>query len=136
MIAEHLDDLAAVTSTKQACALVGARRGHDLPAAPTPRHLARRHQGRRRSTSYHENEIAQSSCAHNGAALAKYWMHNGFLTVNGEKMSKSLGNFFTIHELLDVMHRRRFFVSCFSQQYHRQPQDFTREGLRQSKTML
>jgi len=50
---------------------------------------------------HHENEIAQSECAHGGAALAKVWMHNGFLQVEGEKMSKSLGNFFTIRELLE-----------------------------------
>ena len=41
---------------------------------------------------HHENEIAQSRCAHDGAPLAKYWMHNGFLTINSDKMSKSLGN--------------------------------------------
>ena len=45
---------------------------------------------------HHENEIAQSSCAHDGAPLATYWLHNGFLMVNGDKMSKSLGNFFTV----------------------------------------
>ena len=50
---------------------------------------------------HHENEIAQSEGAHHGAPLAKVWMHNGFLQVEGEKMSKSLGNFFTIRELLE-----------------------------------
>jgi cysteinyl-tRNA synthetase len=49
---------------------------------------------------HHENECAQSRCAHPHGAYAKYWVHNGFLTVNGEKMSKSLGNFITVHELL------------------------------------
>lgn len=49
---------------------------------------------------HHENEIAQSTCAHEGSHYAKYWVHNGFLTVNGEKMSKSLGNFITVHDLL------------------------------------
>ena len=49
---------------------------------------------------HHENEIAQSECAHHGKPLARYWMHNGFLQVEGEKMSKSLGNFFTIRDLL------------------------------------
>lgn len=50
---------------------------------------------------HHENEIAQSTCAHEGSHYAKYWVHNGFLTVNGEKMSKSLGNFITVHDLLE-----------------------------------
>ena len=49
---------------------------------------------------HHENEIAQSDGAHHGRPLATVWMHNGFLQVEGEKMSKSLGNFFTIRELL------------------------------------
>ncbi len=49
---------------------------------------------------HHENEIAQSTCAHEGSRYATYWVHNGFLTVNGEKMSKSLGNFITVHDLL------------------------------------
>ncbi len=50
---------------------------------------------------HHENEIAQSTCGHPGSHYAKYWVHNGFLTVEGEKMSKSLGNFITVHELLE-----------------------------------
>ena len=49
---------------------------------------------------HHENEIAQSRCAHGTAVMANYWLHNGFLQVEGEKMSKSLGNFVTIRELL------------------------------------
>src|SRR5215468_2072668 len=49
---------------------------------------------------HHENEIAQSRCAFHSPVMANYWMHNGFLQVEGEKMSKSLGNFFTINEIL------------------------------------
>jgi cysteinyl-tRNA synthetase len=49
---------------------------------------------------HHENEIAQSRCAHGTNVMARVWMHNGFLQVEGEKMSKSLGNFVTVHELL------------------------------------
>lgn len=49
---------------------------------------------------HHENECAQSRCAHPKSSYAKYWVHNGFLTVDGEKMSKSLGNFITVHDLL------------------------------------
>ena len=52
---------------------------------------------------HHENEIAQSRCAHGSDVMANVWMHNGFLQVEGEKMSKSLGNFVTVHELLDTM---------------------------------
>jgi cysteinyl-tRNA synthetase len=51
---------------------------------------------------HHENEIAQSRCAHGTATMANYWMHNGFLEVEGAKMSKSLGNFVTIRELLET----------------------------------
>ncbi len=49
---------------------------------------------------HHENEIAQSRCAHGTSVMANVWMHNGFLQVEGQKMSKSLGNFVTINELL------------------------------------
>jgi cysteinyl-tRNA synthetase len=51
---------------------------------------------------HHENEIAQSRCAHGTVVMANYWMHNGFLQVEGQKMSKSLGNFYSIHELLET----------------------------------
>src|SRR6185312_789626 len=51
---------------------------------------------------HHENELAQSRCAHGTDAMARYWLHNGFLQVEGQKMSKSLGNFITIHELLET----------------------------------
>ena len=51
---------------------------------------------------HHENEIAQSRCAHGTDVMAKVWMHNGFLQVEGRKMSKSEGNFVTIHELLET----------------------------------
>jgi cysteinyl-tRNA synthetase len=51
---------------------------------------------------HHENEIAQSRCAHGTPVMANYWLHNGFLQVEGEKMSKSLGNFVTIRELLET----------------------------------
>src|SRR5499433_1811859 len=52
---------------------------------------------------HHENEIAQSRCAFHTPVMANYWMHNGFLQVEGAKMAKSLGNFFTIRDLLDQM---------------------------------
>lgn len=84
---------------------------------------------------HHENEIAQSRCAHHGDPLAKYWVHNGFVTVEGEKMSKSLGNFFTVHDLLDEFPGEAIRLTLMSAHY-RQPLDFTREGLRQSKATL
>ena len=60
---------------------------------------------------HHENEIAQSRCAHGTDVMARFWMHNGFLQVEGEKMSKSLGNFITIHELLEGCGRARCCAS-------------------------
>ncbi|MDX9689507.1 MAG: cysteine--tRNA ligase [Alphaproteobacteria bacterium] len=84
---------------------------------------------------HHENEIAQSSCAHDGAPPAKYWVHNGFLTVNGEKMSKSLGNFFTVHELLDEAPGEALRLTLLSAHY-RQPCDFTKDGLMTAKATL
>jgi len=59
---------------------------------------------------HHENEIAQSRCAHPEAEFARVWMHNGFLNVEGEKMSKSLGNFFTVRDLLSRPHFPGFLI--------------------------
>ena len=76
---------------------------------------------------HHENEIAQSEGAR-GAPLARYWIHNGFLNINQEKMSKSLGNFFTIREILeefDAAALRHYFLSS----HYRSPMDFSKEGL-------
>ncbi|HEX3065167.1 MAG TPA: cysteine--tRNA ligase [Dongiaceae bacterium] len=85
---------------------------------------------------HHENEIAQSVCAHDGAALARIWMHNGFVQVNGEKMSKSLGNFFTVRDLLDEGFRGEAIRLALLSAHYRQPLDFTREGLRESAQQL
>ncbi|WP_289296805.1 cysteine--tRNA ligase [uncultured Reyranella sp.] len=84
---------------------------------------------------HHENEIAQSRSAFGHAIMAKYWMHNGFLNISGEKMSKSLGNFFTVHELLDQYPGEVIRLLLLSAQY-RQPLDFTQEGLAQAKGTL
>ena len=84
---------------------------------------------------HHENEIAQSACAHGGAPLARYWVHNGFLTVEGEKMSKSLGNFFTVRDLLAEFPGEAIRLTLLGAHY-RQPLDFTRDLLRQSKGNL
>ncbi|MGE3231935.1 MAG: cysteine--tRNA ligase [Hyphomicrobium sp.] len=85
---------------------------------------------------HHENEIAQSRCAHDGAPLARYWMHNGFVQVNGEKMSKSLGNFFTVRELLEQGHRGEAIRLALLSAHYRQPLDITRDGLGEAKAML
>jgi cysteinyl-tRNA synthetase len=84
---------------------------------------------------HHENEIAQSRSAFGHAIMAKYWMHNGFLNISGEKMSKSLGNFFTVHELLDQYPGEVIRLLLLSAHY-RQPLDFTHEGLVQAKAAL
>lgn len=84
---------------------------------------------------HHENEIAQSRSAFGHAIMAKYWMHNGFLNISGEKMSKSLGNFLTVHELLDQYPGEVIRLLLLSAHY-RQPLDFTQEGLQQAKATL
>jgi cysteinyl-tRNA synthetase len=80
---------------------------------------------------HHENEIAQSRCAFHTPVMAKYWMHNGFLQVEGEKMSKSLGNFFTIRELLADWPGEVLRFNMLRTQY-RQPIDWTVRGLEES----
>jgi cysteinyl-tRNA synthetase len=84
---------------------------------------------------HHENEIAQSEGAHHGHPLDKVWMHNGFLQVEGEKMSKSLGNFFTIRDLLADWPGEVLRFNMLRTHY-RQPIDFTIAGLKESWKML
>ena len=84
---------------------------------------------------HHENEIAQSRSAFGHAIMAKYWMHNGFLNISGEKMSKSLGNFLTVHELLDQYPAEAIRLLLLTAHY-RQPLDFTQEGLQQARATL
>jgi len=74
---------------------------------------------------HHENEIAQSRCAFHTPVMANYWMHNGFLQVEGEKMSKSLGNFFTIRELLETLPGDVLRLQMLLTHY-RQPLDWTK----------
>jgi cysteinyl-tRNA synthetase len=80
---------------------------------------------------HHENEIAQSECAHHGAPIANVWMHNGFLQVEGEKMSKSAGNFFTIRDLLADWPGEVLRFNMLRSHY-RQPIDFTFAGVKES----
>ncbi len=84
---------------------------------------------------HHENEIAQSRCANPREGFAKYWMHNGYLMAEGEKMSKSLGNFYTVRELLDEVPGEAIRLTLL-QTHYRQPLDFTRDGLAQAKATL
>ncbi len=84
---------------------------------------------------HHENEIAQSTCALGPGSFAKYWMHNGYLMAEGEKMSKSLGNFYTVHELLDEFPGEAIRLLLLKTHY-RQPLDFTKEGLSTAKREL
>ncbi len=77
---------------------------------------------------HHENEIAQSVCAHGGKTFARYWMHNGFVTVNKSKMSKSLGNTQVIHDLLENTSGEVLRYLLLSAHY-RQPLDWSEEAL-------
>jgi cysteinyl-tRNA synthetase len=85
---------------------------------------------------HHENEIAQSRCAHGTPVMANIWMHNGFVQVNGQKMSKSLGNYFTVHELLEEGHRGEAIRLALLSSHYRQPTDITREGIRDARAQL
>ena len=83
---------------------------------------------------HHENEIAQSECAH-GKPMARYWLHNGFLSMDSEKMSKSLGNVKLIHDLLKHCDGETMRFALMSAHY-RQPLDWTEALLDQSKATL
>ena len=83
---------------------------------------------------HHENEIAQSECA-NGKHFATYWMHNGFLNIDNRKMSKSLGNFFTVREISEVYDLQvlRFFMLSA---HYRSPLNFSADLMEASKNGL
>ena len=84
---------------------------------------------------HHENEIAQSRCAHGGAPLARYWVHNGFVDMGAEKMSKSLGNIITPEELLKSHKGETLRLALLSAHY-RQPLPWTETLIEQSKATL
>jgi cysteinyl-tRNA synthetase len=84
---------------------------------------------------HHENEIAQGTCAHDGAAYARYWVHNGYVTVSGDKMSKSLGNFSTVRELLQQAPGEAIRFALLSGHY-RQPLDWSPQALQQARAAL
>ena len=81
---------------------------------------------------HHENEIAQSRCAHGTPTMANYWMHNGFLQVEGEKMSKSIGNFVTINELLNSW-TGAVVKYAMLQTHYRQPMNWTVARLEEAR---
>jgi cysteinyl-tRNA synthetase len=91
---------------------------------------------------HHENEIAQSRCAHGTPTMANYWMHNGFLEVEGKKMSKSEGNFVTINELLSTekfggrMWPGEVLRLAMLKTHYRQPIDWTVRGLEESRQII
>ena len=84
---------------------------------------------------HHENEIAQSCCAFNTEFMAKYWMHNGYITVNNEKMSKSEGNFITVRDALKKQDGETIRYAILSGHY-RSPIDFSFKALKEAKSAL
>lgn len=84
---------------------------------------------------HHENECAQSCCAHPSDSYAKYWLHAGMLMVDGVKMSKSLGNFYTVIDILEKFPAEALRLTFLSTHYH-QPFNFTFENLENSKATL
>jgi cysteinyl-tRNA synthetase len=86
---------------------------------------------------HHENEVAQSLCAFPGSHFARYWMHNGMLLVDGEKMSKSLGNFLTVRDILKHgAWAGEAFRLLLLKTHYRQPIDYTEAGLQEAKAEL
>ena len=84
---------------------------------------------------HHENEIAQSVCAHGGKMFARYWLHNGMLTFQGKKMSKSLGNVVQLHQLLD-QHPPEALRYLLLRAHYRQPLEWSEETLKQARSTL
>ncbi len=84
---------------------------------------------------HHENEMAQSTCAHDGAPFARYWVHNGFLSMDSEKMSKSLGNVLLVHELVKEHPGEVLRLALLSAHY-RQPLDWSERTIESARKML
>ena len=84
---------------------------------------------------HHENEIAQSCCAHNTKNMARYWVHNGYVTVNGEKMSKSSGNFTTVSNAL-TKHRGEAIRYALMAAHYRAPLDYSDIQVLEAKQAL
>jgi len=84
---------------------------------------------------HHENECAQSACAHDGAPFARYWLHNGFLSIDQTKMSKSLGNVLLVHDLVESVPGEVIRLALLSAHY-RQPLDWSGETIESARKML
>ena len=84
---------------------------------------------------HHENEMAQSCCAHDGAPFARYWLHNGFLSMDQTKMSKSLGNVLLVHDLIKTIPGEVIRLALLSAHY-KQPLDWSEETLQSARRML
>jgi cysteinyl-tRNA synthetase len=84
---------------------------------------------------HHENEIAQSVCAHGGKKLANYWLHNGMLELKGEKMAKSVGNVVTAHGLLELWPAEAIRLAMLMS-YYRQPMSWTERTLQEARRTL
>jgi cysteinyl-tRNA synthetase len=85
---------------------------------------------------HHENELAQSRCVHETEQMAQIWMHNGFLQVEGEKMAKSLGNFFTVKDLLDRGIPGEVIRFVLLSTHYRQPMDWTEKKVEEAERAL
>ena len=84
---------------------------------------------------HHENELAQSRCAHDGAEFARYWVHNGFLSMDSEKMSKSLGNVLLVHDMVKTIPGELIRLALLSAHY-KQPLDWSDETIQSARRML
>jgi cysteinyl-tRNA synthetase len=84
---------------------------------------------------HHENELAQSRCVHDGAAFARYWLHNGFLSMGSEKMSKSLGNVLLVHDMIKTIPGEVIRLALLGAHYH-QPLDWSDDTLGSARRML
>jgi len=84
---------------------------------------------------HHENEVAQSTCAHGGKIFARWWLHNGMLTFGGRKMSKSLGNTLVLHELLQ-QHSPELLRFMLMKAHYRQPLDWSETTIQQARATL
>ena len=85
---------------------------------------------------HHENELAQSRCVHGGAPLANYWVHNGFVDMGAEKMSKSLGNVVLVNDLLDAGHKGEVLRLALLSGHYRSPLPWTESLIAQTKATL
>ena len=84
---------------------------------------------------HHENELAQSTCAHGNSTFARYWLHNGFLSINHEKMSKSLGNILLVHELIKNIPGEVIRLALLNAHY-RQPLEWSDQTIESARRML